>query len=199
MIDEIMKTFKKRVKEHKWIDDKTTKSVFEKVSYSFLDILRKINFWRTLPWSNMDTYDHRRRACLPRTSAKLSNWFTKVNYYFKETWLPDFYETLFSFISYQLLNTNLKLVVSCIFHVNTSVSTETSLIATWRFNLCVIITRQTLWEARLVMQNTWSGQRILQHVSPMWVNFYDRIITKIPYFNINVRNRPRAQCHWLLV
>jgi len=30
MIDEIKKTFKKRVKEHEWIDDKTTKYVFEK-------------------------------------------------------------------------------------------------------------------------------------------------------------------------
>ena len=42
MIDEIKKTFKKRVKEHEWIDDKTTKHVFEKVSYSFLDITQKI-------------------------------------------------------------------------------------------------------------------------------------------------------------
>jgi len=47
MIDEIKKIFKKRVKEHEWIDDKTTKYVFEKVSYSFLDITRKIMFWRT--------------------------------------------------------------------------------------------------------------------------------------------------------
>jgi len=30
MIDEIKKTFKKRVKEHEWIDEKTTKYVFEK-------------------------------------------------------------------------------------------------------------------------------------------------------------------------
>lgn len=30
MIDEIKKTFKKRVKEHEWIDEKTTKSVVEK-------------------------------------------------------------------------------------------------------------------------------------------------------------------------
>ena len=31
MIDEIKTTFKRRVKEHDWIDDRTTKSVFEKV------------------------------------------------------------------------------------------------------------------------------------------------------------------------
>jgi len=42
MIDEIKKTFKKRVKEHEWIDDKTTKYVFEKVSFSFLDITQKL-------------------------------------------------------------------------------------------------------------------------------------------------------------
>ena len=30
MIDEIKTTFKRRVKEHDWIDDRTTKSVFEK-------------------------------------------------------------------------------------------------------------------------------------------------------------------------
>lgn len=35
MIDEIKKTFKKRVKEHEWIDEKTTKAVFEKASQSF--------------------------------------------------------------------------------------------------------------------------------------------------------------------
>jgi len=35
MIDEIKKTFKKRVKEHEWIDEKTTKYVFEKASQSF--------------------------------------------------------------------------------------------------------------------------------------------------------------------
>lgn len=48
MIDEIKKTFKKRVKEHEWIDDKTTKYVFEKVSYSFLDISQNIILKRTL-------------------------------------------------------------------------------------------------------------------------------------------------------
>ena len=48
MIDEIKETFKKRVKEHEWIDDKTTKYVFEKVSYSFLDILQKIIFLEDL-------------------------------------------------------------------------------------------------------------------------------------------------------
>lgn len=35
MIDEIKKTFKKRVKEHEWIDEKTTKSVFEKANMLF--------------------------------------------------------------------------------------------------------------------------------------------------------------------
>lgn len=30
IIDEIKETFKRRVKEHDWIDDKTTKYVFEK-------------------------------------------------------------------------------------------------------------------------------------------------------------------------
>ena len=49
MIDEIKKTFKKRVKEHEWIDEKTTKYVFEKVRNSFLDITQKIIFFlRTL-------------------------------------------------------------------------------------------------------------------------------------------------------
>ena len=35
MIDEIKKTFKKRVKEHEWIDEKTTKYVFEKANMLF--------------------------------------------------------------------------------------------------------------------------------------------------------------------
>ena len=48
MIDEIKKTFKKRVKEHEWIDDKTTKYVFDKVSYSFLYITQKIIFFGEL-------------------------------------------------------------------------------------------------------------------------------------------------------
>lgn len=33
MIDEIKKTFKRRVKQHEWIDDRTTKYVFEKASW----------------------------------------------------------------------------------------------------------------------------------------------------------------------
>ena len=33
MIDEIKQTFKRRVKQHEWIDDRTTKYVFEKASW----------------------------------------------------------------------------------------------------------------------------------------------------------------------
>ena len=32
MIEEIKKTFKHRVEQHKWIDENTTKHVFEKVT-----------------------------------------------------------------------------------------------------------------------------------------------------------------------
>lgn len=38
MIDEIKKTFKKRVKEHDWIDDQTTKYVFEKVKVNYFTL-----------------------------------------------------------------------------------------------------------------------------------------------------------------
>lgn len=47
MVDEIKKTFKKRVKEHEWIDDKTTKYVFAKVSQSFLYYMKDL-FLRNL-------------------------------------------------------------------------------------------------------------------------------------------------------
>ena len=44
MIDEIMTTFKKRVKEHKWIDEKTTKSVVEKANMLFHALQIKSSF-----------------------------------------------------------------------------------------------------------------------------------------------------------
>ena len=44
MIDEIMMTFKKRVKEHEWIDEKTTKSVVEKANMLFHALQIKSSF-----------------------------------------------------------------------------------------------------------------------------------------------------------
>ena len=44
MIDEIKKTFKKRVKEHEWIDEKTTKSVFQKANMLFHALQIKSSF-----------------------------------------------------------------------------------------------------------------------------------------------------------
>ena len=44
MIDEIKKTFKKRVKEHEWIDEKTTKSVVEKANMLFHALQIKSSF-----------------------------------------------------------------------------------------------------------------------------------------------------------
>lgn len=48
MIDEIKKTFKKRVKEHEWIDEKTTKYVFEKANMLFHALQIKSSFFLTI-------------------------------------------------------------------------------------------------------------------------------------------------------
>lgn len=48
MINEIMKTFKNRVKKHEWIDEKTTKSVFEKANMLFHALQIKSSFPLTI-------------------------------------------------------------------------------------------------------------------------------------------------------
>ena len=76
MIDEIKKTFKRRVKDHEWIDDATTKHVFDKVigTHIMLEIdagsFRKCSLYMFVVRNVSQTHlNVCRRASANRTSA----------------------------------------------------------------------------------------------------------------------------------